>query len=216
MRKLILLFILLLLIPITTSTELPDTYNWLKSKQNIDGSFGSITDTSLSILALNTIQSQEILPETKKATEWLLTQNLKNNLKETAFALLALSKIENAPSDLQTKINNKIQELTDFLNTKHQTQKTLEADQLQIVIPDAQTTETCTLRYLKSNQITSKTITISSGIYTDENIKSWFDPNIPEQRLSIDCSKSFIASLITIEKHIIYDKLIIQEKHTDS
>ena len=141
MRKLILLFILLLLIPITTSTELPDTYNWLKSKQNIDGSFGSITDTSLSILALNTIQSQEILPETKKATEWLLTQNLKNNLKETAFALLALSKIENAPSDLQTKINNKIQELTDFLNTKHQTQKTLEADQLQIVIPDAQPTE---------------------------------------------------------------------------
>ena len=107
---------------------MPDTYNWLKSKQNIDGSFGSITDTSLSILALNTIQSQEILPETKKATEWLLTQNLKNNLKETAFALLALSKIENAPSDLQTKINNKIQELTDFLNTKHQTQKTLEAD----------------------------------------------------------------------------------------
>lgn len=186
-------------------SDLQESYEWLKQQKQPDNSFGSIQETSLSILALSTETNQE----TEQATEWLLTQNLKSNLKDTALSLLALNKVKNL-----NNVNFKIQELKEFLNTKHKTQNTLHSDQLQIILPITTKNTQCTLRYLNPD-ITSETIIISEGKYIDKNI-NWFNPNLDNQRLSITCPTQIIASLITIEQGFFFNKHIIQEKHADS
>ncbi len=161
------------------------SYDWLLKQQN-NGSFGGITETAATILALkssgyNPTNSIEYINAQENAQHcWPRTPC---RTKDTAFALLAYKSMGVATDDAVTWMKNAQSSAFQSGNWW-----------LEVTTTD---TGSCTVKYTKSSQEIIKTININNGRFTDcgnttfMNLNNCLEANLlknfPTLKLYVDC-----------------------------
>lgn len=186
-------FVLLLaIIILTAAVHATDTnftiqksYDWLL-KQESNGSYGGVIDTSAAILALkaagyNPTNSIDYLAAQENAQFCWPKASCKT--KETAFVLLAYKLMGVGSDDVITWMKNAQSAALQSGNWW-----------LEVATTD---TGTCTIKYTKNNQEISKTINVNNGRFSDcgnttfmninNCIEANFVKNYPTIKIYVDC-----------------------------
>ncbi|MDP6641843.1 MAG: prenyltransferase/squalene oxidase repeat-containing protein [Candidatus Nanoarchaeia archaeon] len=194
------IFLLILSIPLSMAEVDGDkAFDYLASKQ-VDGSYNNnIIDTSAAILALSNVGSSG---EVARSIDYLLSQ--KNNahcwpkinckVKETAFALLALS-----------AAGEPTQDVVDWLDSASSSSSTRGKWLLQIA--NAQNGQ-CTINYNKGSTEVTKQVEIVEGKFPSCNNNNWLDLNsclessllnkFPSLTFDIDCNTDTSAIIVLL------------------